>query len=281
MIIPSAEIADVAVVAAHYDELDELYRSFWGTTLHHGYWITGEESADEAVANLTRLVAERAELKGDDRVCDLGCGYGAVALALQREFGAEVTGLTVSGKQYARAKSLAAGGERLEFFLRDVLDNRLSGGAYDAVIAIESSEHVGDKAKFFTEAARLLRPGGRCVVAAWLTAEQPAAWQKKYLLEPICIEGRLPSMASASECRAMLGNAGLRDIIFSDLTRQVKKTWTLCSRRVAGRFLIDAAFRRQLADRRFSNRDFAKTVFRIWLAYQTGSMRYGLFSAVK
>ena len=54
-----------------------------------------------------------------------------------------------------------------------------------------------DKLAFFTEVNRLLRPGGRFVVAAWLSREQPALWESKYLLEPICVEGRLPSMASA------------------------------------------------------------------------------------
>ncbi len=281
MITPRAEVADVAAVAAHYDDLDELYRSLWGTSLHHGYWITGKESPGEAVSNLTRLVAERAAIRPGDRICDLGCGYGAVALALKRDFGADVTGLTVSAKQFACAQALAAGSERIEFFLRDALNNGLSGGTYDAVTAIESSEHVGDKPKFFAEAARLLRPGGRCVVAAWLSREQPGAWEKKYLLEPICVEGRLASMASAAECRSMLANAGFHEINYLDLTRQVRKTWTVCAQRVAGQFMTDATFRRQLANRQFSNRVFAKTVFRIWLAYQTGSMRYGLFSAAK
>ncbi len=65
MIVPRAEIADIAAVAAHYDDLDDLYRSLWGTSLHHGYWLTGKESPDEAVANLTRLVARasRAEAR--------------------------------------------------------------------------------------------------------------------------------------------------------------------------------------------------------------------------
>ncbi len=56
MIVPRAGTADLAAVAAHYDDLDELYRSVWGTNLHHGYWITGKESPGEAAANLTRLV---------------------------------------------------------------------------------------------------------------------------------------------------------------------------------------------------------------------------------
>lgn len=280
MIIPPV-VADLQTVAAHYDDLDALYRRLWGTNLHHGYWITGKEPPDEAVDNLTRLVAQRAALKPGASVCDLGCGYGAVALVLSRQFGVKVTGLTVSERQYAHARTLANDTGGIEFYLCDALDNGLSGGFYDAIIAIESTEHIGDKTKLLTEVSRLLRPGGRCVVAAWLSREQPAAWEKQYLLEPICVEGRLPNMASASEFRAMFADAGFREIEFVDLTRNVKKTWAICARRVTGHFLTDQTFRRQLADRQFNNRVFAKTIFRIWLAYQTGAMGYGIFSASK
>jgi tocopherol O-methyltransferase len=140
---------------------------------------------------------------------------------------------------------------------------------------------MADKKKFFVEANRLLRPGGRCVVAAWLTGDPPGAWKSKYLLDPICREGRLPNMASAEEYRSMLLAAGFHDIRFFDLTPRVKKTWSVIACRVTARFLGDASFRRLLADPQFTNRIFAKTVFRIWLAYQTGAMRFGLFAAVK
>lgn len=281
MIAPAGKIADVAAVAAHYDDLDELYRGLWGTSLHHGYWITGIESSAQAVANLTRLVAERAALKPGDRVCDFGCGYGAAALLWQREYGARVTGITVSEKQYCHAQAAARGKRGVDFILGDVLANGLPAQSFDAVTAIESSEHVANKPKFFAEAHRLLRPGGRCAVAAWLVAERPGGWSVKHLLEPICIEGRLPNLASAREYCAMLADAGFHEIVFFDLTVAVRKTWAICARRVAGHFFTDAAFRRRLADRRFSNRVFAKTVFRLWLAYRTRGMRYGLFTGRK
>ena len=60
MITPHEAIADVAAVAAHYDDLDLFYRTIWGTHVHHGYWKTGKENRQEAVLNLTRLVAEQA-----------------------------------------------------------------------------------------------------------------------------------------------------------------------------------------------------------------------------
>lgn len=281
MIVPRAEIADVAAVAVHYDELDEIYRSLWGTNLHHGYWITGKESPDEAVANLTRLVAEGAAIRPGDRVGDIGCGYGAVALTLHREYGALVTGLTVSRKQFQYASAAASGNGGVVFFLRDAMHNDLPAGAFDVVIAVESSEHMPDKAGFFSEVHRMLRPGGRGVVVAWLTRDGPGGYESKYLLDPICREGRMPSMGSAAEYRSMLEQAGFHDIRFSDLTDRVKKTWAVCVRRVVGRFLTDPALRHRLRDPRFANGIFAKTVFRIWLAYQIGSMRFGIFTAIK
>ena len=138
-----------------------------------------------------------------------------------------------------------------------------------------------DKPGLFAEVSRLLRPGGRFVVAAWLAREQPGATEVKYLLEPICAEGRLPSMASAQEYQEMLGAAGFQDLRFEDLTRRVKKTWRICALRCLTRISSHQFLRQRFFDSTFPNRVFAKTVLRIWLAYTMGSMRYGLFSGRK
>jgi cyclopropane fatty-acyl-phospholipid synthase-like methyltransferase len=281
MIVPRAGVADGAAVSAHYDELDELYRSVWGTSLHHGYWATGKESSEEAAANLTRLVAHNAGIRAGDKVCDLGCGYGASAIVWQRDFGADVTGITISEKQFLHGKSITAGNPHVELILGDALRSGLPSLSFDVVTVIESSEHMADKASFFAEARRLLRPGGRCVVVAWLTRNRPNACESKFLLEPICKEGRLPSMASGAEYRQMLEDAGFHDILCADLTPRVKKTWSICALRVLRRFFGDPSFRSTLLDPAFTNRIFAKTVFRIWLAYQIGAMRLGLFSALR
>jgi len=281
MIVPRDGIADVAAVAAHYDELDDLYRGLWGTNLHHGYWITGRESTEEAVANLTRFVAEHAGMKREDRVCDLGCGYGAAALMWNRDYRAQVTGITIAEKQCRYAESAACDNSQIRYIHGDVLANGLASESFDVVTAVESSEHMPDKAKFFAEAHRLLRRGGRCVIVAWLAHGRPWRWQSNYLLEPICREGRLPSMASAGEYRDFLETAGFRELKFLDLTQHVKRTWSVCALRVIARFFRDSSFRRVLFDPGFTNRVFAKTVFRIWLGYQTGAMRFGLFAARK
>ncbi|MGH7871013.1 MAG: SAM-dependent methyltransferase, partial [Candidatus Binatia bacterium] len=125
MVIPRIAV-DRRAVAAHYDDLDELYRSLWGTSVHHGYWITGKESVEEAILQLTHLVARQAALKCGDRVCDLGCGYGAAALVWLRDYGARVTGVTISEKQYRYAAAATGGAVDLQFVLGDASENGLT-----------------------------------------------------------------------------------------------------------------------------------------------------------
>ena len=281
MIFPHVSGADLAAVAAHYDDLDLFYRTIWGTHVHHGYWRTGKESTEEAVENLTHLVAQRAGIKAGHCVCDIGCGYGGSVKIFAEVYGARVIGITVSKKQYELAQLFNAGLAGVDFMNCDGLANGLPAGSFDAVVSVESSEHMQDKPAFFAEASRLLRPGGRVVVVAWLAREQPGAAEAKYLLEPICAEGRLPSMASAQEYEQMLDAAGFQDLGFEDLTREVKKTWRICALRCLTRISSHHFLRQRFFDSTFRNRVFAKTVVRIWLAYTVGSMRYGLFSGRK
>jgi tocopherol O-methyltransferase len=279
MIYPRTNGADGAAVAAHYDELDRFYRAVWGTNLHHGYWRSGDESTAEAILNLSRLIGAQARITTGSRVCDFGCGYGATARFFAQEYGANVTGITISRRQYELAQKTTE--DNVNFLLCDGLANNLPPQSFDALVAIESSEHIGDKPGFFQEAQRLLRAGGRLVVAAWLAREHATRFEAKILLEPICEEGRLPSMATAAEYLAMFEAAGFREPTFVDLSRDVRKTWSVCAYRLLKTIASNGALRRELLRRNWDNRVFAKTVFRIWLAYRTGSMRYGVFSATK
>ena len=256
MIYPRSNRADGAAVAAHYDELDRFYRTVWGTHLHHGYWQSGDESTEEAILNLSRLVATLARITAGSRVCDFGCGYGATARFFAQEYGAHVTGMTISRRQHELAQNMA--GENVDFLLGDGLDNHLPACSFDALVAIESSEHIGDKPAFFQEAQRLLRPDGRLVVAAWLAREQATPFEARFLLEPICAEGRLPSMATASEYLAMFKAGGFRDPEFADLSRNVRKTWSICAYRLIKTIGSNAELRRALLQRDWGNHVFAK-----------------------
>ena len=266
-------------VASHYDELDPYYRSLWGQHVHHGLWETGRESPQEAVVALSRRVAERAAIREETRVCDVGCGYGATARLLASDYGARVTGVTVSRKQYEGAA--AHGGTNPDFILRDWMENDLPAGSFDAVIAIESTEHLPDVAHGIREMSRVLVPGGRLVICAWMAGPAPKLWEVRHLLEPICREGCLVGMGNEADYHRWIADAGLAMETVEDLSRQVRRTWPICIRRTIAGFFTDPSLRRYLLGSMGRNRVFALTLMRIWIAYLTGAMRYVIFTASK
>jgi tocopherol O-methyltransferase len=274
--IVSEQPASEAAIADHYDELDPFYRAIWGQHVHHGLWVEGDETPEEAVRKLVELVAEKANLRRGERVIDIGCGYGAPARLLAESYEATVTAITMSAVQYAFARSIAPGPE-LTYVLGNWYSLEFPPETFDLAIAIESGEHMPDKVEFARRAYRVLRPGGRFVLCAWLSADRVSKWQADTMMKPICIEGRIPNLATAQEYTAAISEAGFRAADSQDLTRQVKRTWSIVIRRFAGRIFQDKRFRSLLFDQRIRNRIFALTTVRIWLAYQMGAMRYQIF----
>lgn len=276
MILPDVPQTAVAV-ADHYDELDPIYRRVWGEHVHHGLWATGRETPAEAVEALSDTVADRLRLKPGEACVDIGCGYGSTARQLAVSHRVRVTGFTLSVEQadYAAANPVP----QVDVRLGDWLVNGLADASADAAWAIESSEHMVDKPRFFDEAHRVLSPGGRFVVCAWLAETDASGWKVRHLLEPICREGRLPSMGTREEYEAMARAAGFTIAGYEDVSRRVARTWTICARRFVKALLVDREVRRLARGGR--NRVFALSLPRLILAYRTGAMRYGIFTLSK
>lgn len=268
-------------VALHYDELDRFYREIWGEHVHHGLWLTGHESSEQAVLQLVDLVAKQAAAAPGSRVCDIGCGYGATARVLARELHAEVTALTVSAAQHRYACAKDDASENPRYLLCDWLKNELPAGYFDTAISIESSEHITDKPAFFFEAFRVLRPGGRFVICSWLARETASRLESRLLLEPICREGRMPGIGTELDYRRFFESAGFVVESFEDLSRRVKKTWPVCVQHFLTGLCHKPGYVKFVLDRHRHNRIFALTILRIWLAYNTGSLRYGIFTGRK
>ena len=266
-----------ADVGGHYDELDAVYREIWGEHVHHGLWRTGRETDREATEALVAFVADRLDLIEGQAVCDIGCGYGASAEYLAQRYAVHVTGLTLSAAQARIGQARTPAGGTIAILQRDWLDNHLGDAAFDCAYAIESSEHMVDKAGFFTEAMRVLRPGGRLVVCAWLARTDPNTFEIRHLLEPICREGRLPSMGSREDYEGLAQTAGFASLGYDDISREVRRTWAIVGRRVARRLLTDRAFRRLALSPSTRNRSFLFSLPRLRIALRTGAMRYGVF----
>lgn len=276
MIVPDIS-QDAVAVADHYDDLDPIYRSVWGDHVHHGLWTAGSETPSEAVEALVDTVGDRLGLMPGQACVDIGCGYGSTARRLAMIRGVRVTGFTLSAEQADYAAAHSAPG--VDIRARDWLANNLSGSSADAAWAIESSEHMVDKPRFFAEAHRVLSPGGRFVVCAWLAETDPSRWKVRHLLEPICREGRLPSMGTREEYEEMATTAGFAVTGYEDVSRRVARTWPICAGRLLKALLVDPGTRRLALGAR--NRGAILSIPRLILAYRTGAMHYGIFTLTK
>ena len=270
-----------ADIARHYDDLDTFYREIWGDQVHHGLWRTGRETLEEALHLLELLVADEAALAPGSRVCDIGCGYGSVARMLASERGAEVTAITISPAQQAAAVRYNAGLENPRFLVGDWLANELPSSSFEAGVAVESSEHMADKPAFFAQAHRVLRPGGRLVVASWMVRENPSPRERRWLLEPICREARMPQLGSESDYRRLAEGAGFIVRQFQDVTPQIARTWPMLLGAFVRHLLRHPAAVRLFLNPRSHHPIFAVTVARLCVAFRTGALRYGVLTLVK
>lgn len=278
MITPKRPVTS-ADVARHYDELDAFYRALWGEHVHHGLWVTGRESPEEAAHRLVECVAQAARLEPGAAVCDVGCGYGATARLLAARYGAQVTALTVSAHQHRYAEAQAVDGPAPTYLLQDWSHNTLPDASFDAVLFVESLAHMHDKRRALAEAYRVLRPGGRLVACTWLAAADAPRWAARWLLEPICREGQLPGLPTAEAYRAWLGACGFEALRFDHLSANVRRTWRVVIVRLLKALVRRPAYRRYLLDRARRNRRFVLTPLRLWIGFHTGAFRYGLFAA--
>ncbi|MGH7089788.1 MAG: SAM-dependent methyltransferase, partial [Stellaceae bacterium] len=129
----------------HYDLSGTLYDLFLDSDRQYScaYFTAPDQSIDVAQAQKKRHIAAKLLLKPGQRVLDIGCGWGGLALYLAKECAVEVTGLTLATEQLevARHRAAAAGlSEQVRF---ELLDYREARGSYDRIVSVGMFEHVG------------------------------------------------------------------------------------------------------------------------------------------
>ncbi len=152
-------------ILAHYDLGNRFYEAWLDASMTYSSArfdakVRDLESAQRAKY---KALADHLDLKPGDHVLEIGCGWGGFAEFAAREYGARVTGITISDEQlaYARARMENAGlADRVEIRRQDYRDVE---GQFDKVASIEMFEAVGEKywPAYFAKIASVLKPGGR------------------------------------------------------------------------------------------------------------------------
>jgi cyclopropane-fatty-acyl-phospholipid synthase len=172
-------------IAYHYDLGNELFARMLDETMTYSCAVfeRPDEALEDAQLRKLRLVCDKLRLGPDDHVLEIGCGWGSFARVAASEYGARVTGLTISREQARLARERTAGlpVEILEQDYREI------AGTFSKVASIEMLEAIGERqfGAFFATIDRVLEPGGLACVQAILVPDR--RWQR-YRKSPDWIE---------------------------------------------------------------------------------------------
>jgi tocopherol O-methyltransferase len=215
-------------VIDYFDQTHNDYRFLWGIDrhlgLHCGFFDQQRRCHDDAVLNMNRVLATLAGIAAGQRVLDAGCGIGGSAVWLAENLGAAVDGVNINARQVEQARRLARGrrlDDRVQFHIADFCATGLAGESFDVVWALESACYAEDKRAFLAEACRLLKPGGRLIVAdAFLTRDKLAEDERR-LIEQWQQGWAIPGVTSIDQFGRWLREAGFRGPCFGDVTQHI------------------------------------------------------------
>lgn len=262
-------------IREHYDVVSPYYQSLWGQHIHHGYWIQGSESKEQAQLQLIERLVQVAGLQKGCTILDVGCGFGGTALYLAKKLGAKVTGITISPVQVEMANT-SAERERADatFLLMDAeemdFDQR-----FDVVWSTESVSHFQNVPKFFAAAANVLKPSGILALTDWFQKEQLTAAENKKFIEPIekSMMVQLHTMRSYEEWTRANGlNLTAREI----LNARCAKTWD-----ISLDIIKQKEFWRLAAKKGTEYVRFLRGFFAMRAGFASGNFVYGLLVGKK
>ncbi|GGV80953.1 cyclopropane-fatty-acyl-phospholipid synthase [Streptomyces griseoloalbus] len=181
--------SDRRAISHHYDVGNDFYEIVLGPSMVYScaYWPAPPPrgTLEQAQHDKLELVARKLALKPGQRLLDVGCGWGSMAIHAARDHGVRVVGVTLSQEQAAYARKRVADEgltDRVEIRVqdyRDVLD-----GPFDAISSIGMAEHVGSERylEYATALRHLLKPGGRLLNHQ--IARRPQRDESSYQVDP-------------------------------------------------------------------------------------------------
>ncbi|NEQ75022.1 MAG: methyltransferase domain-containing protein [Okeania sp. SIO2C9] len=277
-------------VANSYDEWtqDGILEFYWGEHIHLGHYGSPPQKKDFLTAK-SDFVHEMVKWGGLDKlsrnttVLDVGCGIGGSTRILAKDYGFDVTGITISPKQVQRAQELTSEGVDAKFQVDDALALSFPDNSFDVVWSIEAGPHMPDKAKYAEEMMRVLKPGGILVVADWNQRDdrqKPLNFWEKPVMKQLLEQWSHPAFSSIEGFSELIAETGLveGEVVTADWTQETIPSW------------LDSIWQGVIRPQgmiRFGLSGIIKsirevpTLLLMRLAFGSGLCRFGMFRAVK
>ena len=237
-VLAHSRARDKERIAYHYDVSDDFYKLFLDEHLVYScaYFRHDDETLEQAQLNKLDHILRKVQLRPDDRLLDVGCGWGALVIRAAQQ-GARAVGVTLSENQFrfANARIAALGlSDRCEVRLQDYRDIPEVGG-YDKIVSVGMFEHVGVKNLpiYFERLHKLLRDGGAMLMHG-ITATHPERRQVgrgagEFIDRYVFPDGELPHVSAV--LRAM-AEQGFEVVDAESLRRHYAKTLMHWARRL-------------------------------------------------
>lgn len=274
-------------VVDYYENTRFDYRVAWlsrdNPAIHFGYYDEKARFHKDALLRLNEIMAELASIQPGERVLDAGCGLGAGSLWLAAARGALVAGITpVPGQvREARKRAAEAGlADKALFEEADYHRTAFPDRSFDVVWACESLCHSPRKSDFYQEAFRLLKPGGRLVIAEYIRQARPLAPPREGLLNQWLRGWAIPDIDTAEEHRENARQAGFTGMDIRDITAHTRVSHRNLHKQASRWWRVGQALRLLGIRNRIQHRNHLGAL-RQFEALEAGAWFYGLGVSVK
>jgi len=156
----------------YYAATENAYKDSWdlnnSLAIHYGYWDEKVKTFPQSLLQMNEVMMETAEIKASDKVLDAGCGIGGSSIYLAEKLGCHVTGISLSERQIQHARKLAEGKkveDKVKFEIMNYCATSFPDESFDVVWGCESICYADNKEQFIKEAFRLLKRGGKLIIA--------------------------------------------------------------------------------------------------------------------
>ena len=172
-------------------------------------------------------MAEWAGIKQGARIIDAGCGLGHSSIWLSQHYDAQVTGITIVPKQVETIKKNLQKNPvaNVDFVVADYLHMPFADSSADVIWAFESVCHAPRKVEFYKEAYRVLKPGGKIVMAEYLRNGRPMDAEREAMLKEVFLKWAIPDLDTLAEHESHAAAAGFSSFRNSDVTPNVLKSY--------------------------------------------------------